>query len=1093
MAGRTYSVQFLINGALNGQFAAAMAAAQNAMRNLGQAARQVNSALAGSTGTLNGYLSKLQAIAAQSSKYAQLQSSIPKVKTDLSAQIAETNRLAATYRQQKATVDSYRASMQTLQNQSKSLKSAYESEKATLASLRSQLKNVGNAYNSISAAQGKNSAAALALKSQLEALKASIATQSSTVQSAKSAYDTMRAAVKSAAQELKAAEASLRTLGTSFDSSKAKVKGLYDQLKSQKSQLESLKSSLSSAGFSTDHFIQSEMKLRSEIEATTRAIERQAQVAARLTTAQGNLNTASSNLGDAQSAFNTVTNAVKDVASPFVEATKTAMTFEHAMSRVKALTQSQLIREGQTELVAQNMEKLEKQALDLGLATKFTAVEAAQAMGFLGMAGWKTEQIYGTMPGMLDLAAAAGADLAQTADIVSDNMTAMGVPVEQAGHFMDVYAYALTNSNARLTDFGETMKYAAPVAKAYGSTLDETAAMVMMMANAGIKGSMAGTSLRMGLLRLAGPPKTATKAMQQLGLSLTDAQAGALEAEAVIKGLGIDLTGATTASDKMTRVLMQLHEKTKNLSQDEKLAAFKGIFGVNAETGWLALFDQGPEVFMKYVNGLRQADGYAKQVASTMMDDTEGAVTVLNSALENLSTNVGRAITPTVRMAAEAITPLITSFSLWAKDNPRIIQGIVGIGAALAGVAVLVTGVALAFATWSFITAQIGMFTAGMAAVRAGTVATEIAAMGMTARMGVAFATLQAGIAGISFSGILASLSAIGTAIKAAFLPLLANPYVWILAAIAAMAYVVYSNWESIAPAISSVGDAISTSLSAAGQAVDKLITALDKADLIVPPIFDPLIASFKKLTSMPMDGFVDGIVAAFLGIVNIVAGVGVSIVNIFTATMNTVTELVKGFSSAWEALKDFDFSAAEARIAQAGMKIKKEWANYDILKGDFGYDIGANFREQYKTYYEAAHPTPGMIVTQGAAKNNYASVFGGMQSVVTGQPMPQPAPVPQATAQATTQTPPIDTTQLAAGLDAAGQSALQFPQALDPAAQSLLTLPQNLQPTQQALQNFPQTLQPVQEALTQFHESLTPIKESLLQFPESLNPVKKR
>lgn len=319
------------------------------------------------------------------------------------------------------------------------------------------------------------------------------------------------------------------------------------------------------------------------------------------------------------------------------------------------------------------------------------------------MAGWKTNQILATMPGMLDLAAASGSDLARTADIVSDNMTAMGVSVDQAAHFQDMYAYALTNSNVKLEDIGEAMKYAAPVAKSFGATMEETAAMVMMMGNAGIKGSMAGTSLRMGLLRLAGPPKTATKEMQALGLSLSDAQAGAEEAAAVIKSLGIDMEGATTPGEKMTRVFMQLHEKTKDLSQDEKLAAFKGIFGVNAETGWLTMFEQGPEVFMKFVQGLQQCDGYAKQVAETMNDDTTGSLILLQSALDAVSNSFGTTFLDATRASMDTMTQWANQVNTWIQTHQTAVQYIGLIAAGIASILVVGSGLALVGAAFSFI------------------------------------------------------------------------------------------------------------------------------------------------------------------------------------------------------------------------------------------------------------------------------------------------------------------------------------------------------------------------------------------------------
>ena len=517
------------------------------------------------------------------------------------------------------------------------------------------------------------------------------------------------------------------------------------------------------------------------------------------------------------------------------------------------------------------------------------------------MAGWKTEQILGTMPGMLDLAAAAGADLAQTADIVSDNMTAMGVPVKDAPHFMDVYAYALTNSNARLTDFGETMKYAAPVAKSFGASLDETAAMVMMMANAGIKGSMAGTSLRMGLLRLAGPPKTATKAMKDLGLSLSDAQAGALEAEAVIKGLGIDLSGAVTPGEKMTRVLMQLHEKTKNLSQDEKLAAFKGIFGVNAETGWLALMDQGPEVFLKYVEGLRNADGYSKTIANEMLDNTQGAMIILSSAWESVSLSIGQALTPAVRSAAEAIVPLVSSFAQWAGQHPQIIQGVVGIIAALSGLALAVTGVAVAFATWGVITSQIAMFRAGMAAMQAGMVASEIAAMGFAARAGAAFASLRAAIAGLTFSsaiaGIGSAFTTVATAIRTATMAawgFIATPIGAALAAIAIAAYLVYENWDRLAPVFENIASTFMNSLASIEPAISAAIASIQNA--------------FSALDGMNIG---DTLIKGILVIVNVAASVAATLVNIFAQAIITIADLFKNLGDVVKNVLEGDFVEA--------------------------------------------------------------------------------------------------------------------------------------------------------------------------------------
>ena len=383
--------------------------------------------------------------------------------------------------------------------------------------------------------------------------------------------------------------------------------------------LSQLRTQLNSAGFNTSNFAASEARLASEINRVNAALERQTA----LSNAQSRSAQTSQDLAMSGANFMGAVNTAQQIAAPFKSAIDNAMTFEHAMSRVKALTQTQNIREGNTEQVAADMALLEGQARQLGATTQFTMTQAADAMGYLGMAGWKTQQIYGTMPGMLNLAAGAGTDLARTADIVSDNMTAMGVPVEKAAHFMDVYAYALTNSNVNLESLGETMKYAAPVAAAFGASLEDTAAMTMMMGNAGIKGSMAGTALRMGLLRLSGPPKKASKAMDELGISVSDATAMALESEAELARLGVQYDKNAPPMEKMGNIITQLSTKMQGLSREEKLASIGAIFGANAASGWVNIIEQGPEVFNKYLEALKNCDGYSEQFAHTMNDDME--------------------------------------------------------------------------------------------------------------------------------------------------------------------------------------------------------------------------------------------------------------------------------------------------------------------------------------------------------------------------------------------------------------------------------------------------------------------------------------
>jgi len=524
----------------------------------------------------------------------------------------------------------------------------------------------------------------------------------------------MKEEAKNVKAALKESEANTKAAGRAFEQAKNQAASLRNKLAEQRAELQQIKANMESAGYSAQHLSQSESRLRQEIQQTTRALEQANRVQAQVDARRAALETNHKAQTDAYNAYSNFQNAIgtaQTIVSPFAGAIENAMTFEHAMSRVKALTQSGLIRQGDFDAVNANMQKLEAQARELGATTQFTMTQAADAMGYLGMAGWKTEQIYGTMPGMLDLAAGAGTDLARTADIVSDNMTAMGIPVEKAGHFMDVYAYALTNANVNLESLGETMKYAAPVAAAFGATLEDTAAMTMMMGNAGIKGSMAGTALRMGLLRLSGPPKKATKEMEALGISVSDATAMALESQAALKGLGVEFDENAPPMEKMGNIIKQLQVKMKGLSREEKLASIGAIFGANAASGWVNIIEQGGDVFDNYRNALRNSDGYAKQFAKTMNDDTRGAMIALDSATDAVVNALGTVFLPVVRQAAEALAPMATEMAKWLSENKEVAFALGILAAALAAVIVTAAGVQLVFAGWGLINSTITLVT----------------------------------------------------------------------------------------------------------------------------------------------------------------------------------------------------------------------------------------------------------------------------------------------------------------------------------------------------------------------------------------------
>ena len=1117
MASRSYEVAFRINGALSGQFASAMQAAQNAMRNLGQAARQVNSAMAGSMGTLNGYLSRLQAVANQSAKYAQLQSQIPKTQSNLQEQIAKTAELSRAYQQQKNQVESMKAAMQRLQSQAAAMKANWQAEKSALQGLKDQLKTLGQAYKEVSASQGKSSADAQRLRSQIESLKSAITSQKGAVDSAKSSYDTLKASLKGAASELKSAESSLKTLGTSFASSKSKVQELYHTLQQQKAALESLKSSLGSAGFSTDHFIQSEMRLRSEIESTTRAIERQAQLSARLTSAQDRVNTASTNLNEAQSAFNTVTSTVGALASPLIDATDTAKDFERQMSEVKALTQMDNIRVGNFAEVERQMTMLENQAKELGRTTIYRASDVGSAQAYIARTGWNADQIHDTLPAFLQAAAANHMDVSRVADIGTNIMAAFGHGPEQATRDMEILNYTVTHSNQTFEQLGEAMKYAAPIAKNFGADMLELAAMTKPLADAGIQGSMAGTSLRQTMLRLTAPPKKASKAMDEYGITLDDATKAWNNANEVASQYGVTMDQSLTPGKQMLSIMRQIDKNMAGLSPQEKMAAFSAITGINAVSGAINLFDAGADYIADFESRLENSQGTLQQTYDTMVNNTYGAVEGLKSAWEGVQLSIGEALLPVEKAGAEFLAPLLVGFAEFATANPAIVQGIVAIGAALAGIATLATGVAVAFAGWSFITAQISMFTAGMAAVRGGMLATEVASLGMTARMGAAFTTMSAtatsafaslraitwsglftGLtaqiaaarvaitgffasiaSGAAFSNLAASISSIGTAFMAAARGAMAfafSPVGAALMALALLAYVVYENWDRLGPVFTNLASTITSAFSNVAATVGPALSALGES---VGKIFESLNAI----------GAGDTIIRVFLLILNVVTTVAATIVEVFGQAVKTVADLFTNLADVVSHALNGEF--LEAAKSAGNIFVDGFNDTIDTIKASGKLlEIPENYQKSMEIYNQA-QTVPSQAATQ--RHNRYAESTTAA-STPTETPeldisavqtaMNNAGQVPQVDVPANlpnSEIPQLDTTNAQAQIDALGQATQQ-------PAQNLPQVGQGVEQANQALQNFPATLQPVQDALSNLPAALAPMQSAFGFFTGQIN-----
>ena len=284
---------------------------------------------------------------------------------------------------------------------------------------------------------------------------------------------------------------------------------------------------------------------------------------------------------------------------------KTYMDFEAQMKKVQAISGAS----------GADFEALTAKAKEMGAATQFSATESAQALEYMAMAGWKTDGMLGGISGIMDLAAALGEDLGRVSDIVTDALTAFGLQASDSAHFADVLAQASSNSNTNVSMMGMTFKYVAPIAGALKYSIEDVGTAVGLMANAGIKGEQAGTSLRAMMTRLVDPPKEAGSAMDRLGITVKNADGTMKPFRQTMKDLRSTFAGLTDA---------------------EKAEAASAIAGQEAMSGFLAIVNASEADFDKLTASIDNAEGAAGNMAKTVNDNLKGDLKSLSSVWESM-------------------------------------------------------------------------------------------------------------------------------------------------------------------------------------------------------------------------------------------------------------------------------------------------------------------------------------------------------------------------------------------------------------------------------------------------------------------------
>jgi TP901 family phage tail tape measure protein len=367
---------------------------------------------------------------------------------------------------------------------------------------------------------------------------------------------------------------------------------------------------------------------------------------------------------------------------------QTAANFEASMTKVKAITNA-----SETEFA-----RLEETAKSLGASSQYSSMEIADAMYNIGAAGFSTNQIIETMPGLLNLAAASQTSLAQASEICTSIMSGFGIEAAETARVVDVLTQASNSSNASIPDLGAAMKFVGPVAKTLGISLEETASAIGLLSNAGIKGSEAGTSLRAAMLALANPVGQGAKAIERLGIEVTNSQGKMKPLNELIGHIASKMTGMTDA------------QKTATAAQ---------LVGTEAASGFLTLLDNGQKSIQDFTKELENSGGVAEKVAKVQMDTLKGSYLEFSGALESLGINIGQELLPEFRKLVDFGTSIVRVFG--DMDASVLTTGAKMLGAA-AGTAFLVSTIgklSIAIKAMQFSLGPVGWLSIGLGTIAA--------------------------------------------------------------------------------------------------------------------------------------------------------------------------------------------------------------------------------------------------------------------------------------------------------------------------------------------------------------------------------------
>lgn len=517
-------------------------------------------------------------------------------------------------------------------------------------------------------------------------------------------------------------------------------------------------------------------------------------------------------------------------------ALKPAADFEHQMAAVGSITQAS----------GDELAKMTELAKQMGRTTSFSATEAGKAMEYAAMAGWEYSDMQAGLPGIINLAAASGEDLATVCDIVTDQLSAFGMETGEAQRMADVMAAASSKANTNVATMGETFKYVGPVLGAFKMSIEDAALATGLMANSSVKGSMAGTSLKATLNRLVTPNKESAMGIAKVAEALGQASWSATNADGSIRPL--------------KDILKDLRTAFNNMSDAEKGATAKMLAGMDAEAGLLTLTNASEKSFNDLAAAIKKSNGVAEKMAKQRLSTLNGQITLLKSSLEGVQIEVGTAFIPALTSIVREITPVVASCAEWAGQHPELIKGVIALGGALIAGKAAFLGIKLAVleankaylagkeAMTVYKAAQLIMKTGNAEAAAAispvgkamGGLMAKIAPVGKT--LGGFFAKMP-GMIGKAVTGLMGAIAPLAASFAGFIAPLL--PIIAAVAAVAAGFYLLYQNSEQVHMAVDGLMAAFSDGGAQIWEQLQSLMARLSAAMQSAKEAIAGFVASF--------------------------------------------------------------------------------------------------------------------------------------------------------------------------------------------------------------------------------------------------------